>query len=206
MRQVLALAAAATFIVVLADACGGGSADTEEVGARKAACKNAPDFALWSPSQAPAPAPTVGKAAVSAALGPSSPQAPDLVAYRSAALPPEPVEDLLPKAKYVVEASVARVLYQGDKPDHGGRKNVAGPTPPERCQVVQLDVTRMIAGADPGTSITVVKPLAPYVLKAGQSTSGTAFLVEGGDPFPIILGRYGAYPSPEVEAALGLGQ
>ena len=184
MRQVLALAAAATFIVVLADACGGGSADTEEVGARKAACKNAPDFAL----------------------GPSSPQAPDLVAYRSAALPPEPVEDLLPKAKYVVEASVARVLYQGDKPDRGGRKNVAGPTPPERCQVVQLDVTRMIAGADPGTSITVVKPLAPYVLKAGQSTSGTSFLVEGGDPYPIILGRYGPYPSPDVEAALGLGQ
>jgi len=106
----------------------------------------------------------------------------------------------------VFEATVTRVLYEGDKPERSGRKNVAGPNPPERCQVVQLDVTRMIAGADPGTSITVVKPLAPYVLKAGQSTGGTAFLVEGGDPFPIILGRYGAYPSPEVEAALGLGQ
>jgi hypothetical protein len=174
MRQVLALAAVATLIVALADACGGGSADTEEVGARKAACKNAPDFAF--------------------------------AAFRPAALPPEPLEDLLPKAKYVVEASVARVLYQGDKPDRRGRKNVAGPIPPERCQVLQLDVTRMIAGADPGTSITVVKPLAPYVLKAGQSTSGTAFLVEGGDPYPIILGRYGPYPSPEVEAALGVGQ
>jgi hypothetical protein len=184
MRQVLALAAAATLMVALADACGGGSADTEEVGARKAACKNAPDFALGS----------------------SPSQATDLVAYRQTALPPEPVEDLLPKAKYVLEASVARVLYQGDKPDRGGRKNVAGPIPPERCQVVRLDVTRMIAGADPGTSITVVKPLAPYVLKAGQSTSGTAFLVEGGDPYPIILGRYGRYPSPDVEAALGAGQ
>ena len=183
MRQVLALAAAATLMVVLADACGGGSADTEEVGARKAACKNAPDFAFRSPSQAP-----------------------DLVAYRPAALPPEPVEDLLPKAKYVVEANVARVLYQGDKPDRGGRKNVAGPIPPERCQVVRLDVTRMIAGADPGTSITVVKPLAPYLLKAGQSTNGTSFLVQGGDPYPIILGRYGPYPSSDVEAALGTGQ
>jgi hypothetical protein len=182
MRQVLALAAAATLMVAMVNACGGGSADTEEVGARKAACKNAPDFALGSPSQA------------------------GLAAYRPTALPPEPVQDLLPKAKYVLEASVARVLYQGDKPDRGGRKNVAGPIPPERCQVVQLDVTRMIAGADAGTSITVVKPLAPYVLKAGQSTSGTSFLVEGGDPYPIILGRYGPYPSPEVEAALGLGQ
>ncbi len=101
---------------------------------------------------------------------------------------------------------MARVLYQGEKPDRDGRKNVAGPIPAERCQVVQLDVTRMIAGADPGTSITVVKPLAPYVLKAGQSTSGTSFLVEGGDPYPIILGRYGPYPSPEVEAALGVSQ
>ena len=185
MRQVLALAAAAALMVALADACGGNSADTEEVGARKAACKNAPDFAFATPSPSPGPV---------------------LAALRPSALPPEPVEDLLPKAKYVVEANVARVLYQGDKPDRSGRKNVAGPIPPERCQVLQLDVTRMIAGADPGTSITVVKPLAPYVLKAGQSTSGTAFLVEGGDPYPIILGRYGPYPSPEVEAALGAGQ
>jgi hypothetical protein len=185
MRQLLALAAAATFMVVLADACGGGSADTEEVGARQAACKNAPDFALRSPSRAPGP---------------------DLVTFRPSALPPEPVEDLLPKAKYVFEAKVTRVLYQGDKPEHSGRKNVVGAIPPERCQVLQLDVTRMIAGADPGTSITAVKPLAPYALKAGQSTSGTAFLVEGGDPYPIILGRYGPYPSPKVEAALGVGR
>jgi hypothetical protein len=185
MRQVLALAAAATLMVALADACGGGSADTEEVGARQAACKNAPDFALGSPSRAPGPV---------------------LVTFRPSALPPEPVADLLPKAKYVFEATVTQVLYQGDKPERSGRKNVAGRIPPERCQVVQLDVTRMIAGADPGTSITVVKPLAPYVLKAGQSTSGTSFLVEGGDPYPIILGRYGPYPSPEVEAALGVGQ
>ena len=127
MRQVLALAAAATLMVALADACGGGSADTEEVGARQAACKNAPDFALRSPSPSPGP---------------------DLVAFRPSALPPEPVEDLLPKAKYVFEANVTQVLYQGDKPERSGRKNVAGRIPPERCQVVQLDVTRMIAGAD----------------------------------------------------------
>ena len=161
-------------MVALLAACGGGSADTEEVGARKAACNNAPDFSL--------------------------------AAYRPTALPPEPVEELLPKAKFVVEASVARVLYQGEKPERDTEKNVAWPIPADRCQVVQLDVTRRVAGAYPGTSITVVKPLAPYVLKAGQSTSGTAFLVAGGDPFPIILGRYGPYPSPEVEAAMGTGQ
>lgn len=174
MRQVLALTAAATFTAASFAACGGGSADTEEVGARKAACNNAPDFAL--------------------------------AAYRPTALPPEPVEELLPKAKFVIEASVTRVLYQGEKPERDSGGNVAGAIPPDRCQVVQLDVTRRVSGADPGTSIMVVKPLAPYVLKAGQSTSGMAFLVAGGDPFPIILGRYGPYPSPEVEAALGTGQ
>jgi hypothetical protein len=192
MRQVLALTAVVTSMAALLAACGGGSADTEEVGARKAACNNAPDYALRSPSQAPAPAPTVGKAAVSASFA----------AYRPTALPPEPVEELLPKAKYVIEASVARVLYQGERPERDTETNVGGPIPPDRCQVVHLDVTRRVAGADSGTSITVVKPLAPYLLKADQSTSGTAFLVQGGDPFPIILGRYGPYPTPEVEAAL----
>ena len=54
----------------------------------------------------------------------------------------------------------------------------------------------IIAGADPGTSITVVKPLAPYVLKAGQSTSGTSFLVErdwdpGREHFGILPQIYG---------------
>jgi hypothetical protein len=174
MRQVLALTAAATVTAASLTACGGGSADTEEVGARKAACNNAPDFAL--------------------------------AAYRPTALPPEPVEDLVPKAKFVIEASVAHVLYQGEKPERDTEENVVGAIPPERCQVVQLDVTRRVAGADPGTSITAVKPLAPYVLKAGQSTSGMAFLIEGGDPFPVILGRYGPYPTPDVEAALGTGQ
>jgi len=174
MRQVLALTAAATVTAASLTACGGSSADTEEVGARKAACNNAPDFAL--------------------------------AAYRPTALPPEPVEELLPKVKFVIEASVAHVLYQGEKPERDTEKNVSGPIPPDRCQVVQLDVTRRVAGADPGTSITAVKPLAPYVLKAGQSTSGMAFLIQAGDPFPVILGRYGPYPTPDVEAALGTGQ
>src|ERR687898_683990 len=148
MRQVLALTAAATFVIPLLAACGGGTADTEEVGARKAACNNAPDFALRSQSHAPAPAPTDGKAAVSASLA----------SFRPGALPPEPVEELLPKAKFVVEARVGRVLYQGETPESDVDEDVARPIPPARCQVVQLDVTRRVTGADPGASVTVVKP------------------------------------------------
>jgi hypothetical protein len=173
MRQALALVGVMTAAAALLSACGG-SAESEEVGARKAACNNAPDFSLAS--------------------------------FRPGALPPEPVAELLPKAKFVIEARVARVLYQGETPESDIDEDVAGPIPPARCQVVQLDVARRVTGADPGTSVTVVKPLAPYVLKARQDTTGMAFLVRGADPFPIILGRYGRYPTAEVEAALAAGQ
>src|SRR6266511_713860 len=162
MRQVVALLGVAALVAILLAACGGGGAESEEVGAEKAACNNAPDFSLGPSSRTPAP-----------------------VAYRPAALPPEPVGELLPKAKFVVEA------------------NVAGPIPPARCQVVRFDITHVVSGGDPGSSLTVVKPLAPYVLKAGQATAGEAFLVQGGDPFPIILGRYGPYPIGDVDAELG---
>ena len=196
MRQVLALVGLIAIGTALLGACGGGGADSEEVGARKAACNNSPNLALRSQSQAPAPAPAVGQAAASAALA----------ASRSAALPPEPVGELLPQARFVVEAQVARVLYQGEKPEPDTHRDVVGPLPPERCQVVELAVTRVISGDDPGSSITVVKPLAPYLLKEGQNTADLAFLIRAGDPFPIILGRYGPYPVAEVQAALGTGQ
>jgi hypothetical protein len=195
MRQALALVGAVTVAAALLTACGGG-AESEEVGARKAACNNAPDYSFRSPSQAPAPAPMDGKAAVSASLA----------FFRPGALPPEPVGELMPKARYVVEARVARVLYEGETPERDTDENVAGPIPPARCQVLQLDVTRRVSGADPGGSVMVVKPLAPYVLKAGQDTTGVAFLVRGADPLPIILGRYGPYPVAEVEAALAVAQ
>jgi hypothetical protein len=98
MRQVLALAGMATFTAVLLSACGGGGAESEEVGARKAACNNSPNFALAS--------------------------------FRPGALPPEPVEELLPKAKFVVEARVARVLYQGETPERDTRRTSPGPSHP----------------------------------------------------------------------------
>ena len=196
MRQVLALVGVVALCGAFLSACGGGAAESEEVGARKAACNNSPNFSLRSPSQAPAPTRTHGEAAVAAAVA----------SFRSAALPPEPVEELLPKARFVVEARVARVLYQGEKPERTSNGDVAGPLPPDRCQVVRLDVTRVITGDDPGSSVTVVKPLAPYLLEAGQDTTDGAFIVRGGDPFPIILGRYGPYPVAEVQAALGSGQ
>src|SRR5215475_9315298 len=106
MRQVLALVGVVAIGTALLSACGGGGAESEEVGARKAACNNSPNFALAS--------------------------------SRPAALPPEPVEQLLPQARFVVEARVARVLYQGEKPEPDTRRDAVGPLPPKRCQVVEL--------------------------------------------------------------------
>ena len=183
MRQVLALVGVVALGTAFLSACGGGAAERPEVGARKAACDNSPNFALRSSRQEAA-----------------------RVVFRPAALPPEPVEELLPQARFVVEAQVARVLYQGNKPEQNKHRNVAGPLPPDQCQVVRLDVTGVITGDDPGSSVTVVKPLAPYLLKEGQNTSDVAFIVRAGDPYPIILGRYGPYPLNEVEAALGSGR
>jgi hypothetical protein len=174
MRQILALVGVVALATAFLSACGGGNAESEEVGARKAACNNSPNLAL--------------------------------AAFRPTALPPEPVEELLPQARYVVEANVARVLYQGEKPVQSTHRNVAGPLPPDRCQVVRLEVTGVVTGDDPGSSVTVVKPLAPYLLEAGQNTTDVAFIVRAGDPFPIILGRYGPYPMSEVQAALGAGR
>jgi hypothetical protein len=174
---------AACAALVLAG-CSGGNADTGEVGAQKAACKSAPDFSLGPLGDAPAP-----------------------VVYRPAAPPPEPVGELLPKARFVVAADVGRVVYQGSPPSRAHtKKNLAGPIPPERCQVVRLDITGVVSGDDPGSSLTVVKPLAPYLLREGESTAGKVFLMEAGDPYPIILGRYGPYPIGEVQAALAGGQ
>jgi len=135
-------------------------------------------------------------------------QSPNLAraAVRPAALPPEPVGELLPHARFVVQAQVARVLYEGEKPEQDTHRDLAGPLPPDRCQVVRLNVTRVLGGEDPGSAVTVVKPLAPYLLKAGQNTTEVAFVVRAGDPFPIILGRYGPYPIADVQAALGTGE
>lgn len=184
MRCLLTLVGVAACAALVLVGCSGGSADTGEVGAQKAACKSAPDFSLGPLDGAPAP-----------------------IAYRPAALPPEPVSELLPKARFVVAADIGRVVYEGSRPSRShAKKNLPGPIPPERCQVVRLDITGVVSGEDPGSSLTVVKPLAPYLLKTGQSTAGKAFLVEAGDPYPIILGRYGPYPIDEVQAALAGGQ
>jgi hypothetical protein len=133
-------------------------------------------------------------------------QAGRVVAARSA-LPPLPLDTVLSATRVAVVARVDAVLYQGHKPPAPKRPaGFAGPIPPEGCQVVRLDVQRALLGSPP-TTLVVVKPEAPYRLRASARVHPGTFLVDGATPYPAILGNYGPDPySPQdVAAALAGG-
>jgi len=98
-----------------------------------------------------------------------------------AALPPEPLAEMLPAARLVVVATVA------------GRQ--VAPR-----QQVTLTITRVLRG--PALqSITVFKPAGGYALSAGNHGP---FLLDGTTHGATILGRYGpdTWRLQDIEAAL----
>ncbi len=115
------------------------------------------------------------------------------------AIPPEPLEDVLPAAVLVVDAEVAEVLSTGPKPAtpanaKPGRTSVGIKAAEQR---VKLTVKRVLRG-EPTTEITVTKPEAGYALRAGNKGP---FLI---DASSTILGRYGpdSYSFERIEKAL----
>ncbi len=89
---------------------------------------------------------------------------------------------------------IVTVLYQGSKPSVPRRPaGFAGPIPPQRCQVVRLAVVRVIGGTPP-PQLVVVKPRAPYALRASRTTHAGTFLIDHATPYPTILGNYGPDP------------
>ncbi|MCC7072089.1 MAG: hypothetical protein IT383_12245 [Deltaproteobacteria bacterium] len=112
------------------------------------------------------------------------------------ALPPEPLDELLPAARTVVEAEVAAVhdLEPWPPGDKGAPIDGAPPRPSQRAT---LRVSRVLRGtAD--QELTVTKPAAGYALHAG--VCGPFLVDERGH----ILGRYGpdTWAIEEIEAAL----
>jgi hypothetical protein len=101
------------------------------------------------------------------------------------AKPPEPLEDLLPQALWVVDAEVLEVLASGPTPPRRdappGSTSVGNQAPTQR---VKLSVKKVLRG-EPVTELVVEKPAAGYALKAGDKGP---FLVDGNK---VILGRYG---------------
>ena len=118
------------------------------------------------------------------------------------AKPPEPLEEMLPKAALVVIATVKRVIATGAPlpplPDQEEQKADVGARSPE--QTLELEVESVLKGKHQGplTVLTVKKPVAGYSVREG--TKG-AWLV---DDDGTVLGRYGpdSWRTAHVEAAL----
>ncbi|MGC4121821.1 MAG: hypothetical protein QM765_46035 [Myxococcales bacterium] len=111
---------------------------------------------------------------------------------------PEPLSEILPLAKLVVVAEVVEA-HGGETPEPTRRLPIgAAPKLPE--QKVRLKVTRTLFGPEQA-ELAVVKPVAGYVLAPGVKGP---FLIDGSQPVPQILGRYGpdTYPLAVLEKAL----
>src|SRR5688572_26042456 len=121
------------------------------------------------------------------------------------AKPPEPLDEVLPRATLVVEAVVAQVLSVGprphqpevdQKPDSWTDRGVLSAP-----QTLVLEIMRVLKGAHAEKTITVEKPAAGYSLLAGNRGP---FLLDTSGKIAVILGRYGpdSWPMTKVEAAL----
>ncbi len=115
------------------------------------------------------------------------------------AKPPEPLQEVLPKATWVVDAEVMEVLKQGPAPEKKEARAGASDTGQKTAsQTVKLKVNRVLKGEQVKEMI-VEKPEAGYALRAGNHGP---FLI---DDSKVILGRYGpdSYAFSNLEAALG---
>lgn len=118
------------------------------------------------------------------------------------AKPPEPLEDVLPNAVWVVDAEVIEVLETGPTPpaplrDPKVKEGATSAGHKAARQKVKLKVKRVLKG-EAVKELVVEKPVAGYALKAGNHGP---FLI---DAAKTILGRYGpdSYNFVKLEAAL----
>lgn len=115
------------------------------------------------------------------------------------ALPPEPLAQVLPHARWVVEAEVEQVISEGPTPPP---KSDPRPSAGNllRSQQVRLQVKRVLKGPELPASVVAEKPEGAYLLSPGNHGP---FLLDGSEP-PKILGRYGpdTYALATLEAAI----
>lgn len=114
------------------------------------------------------------------------------------AKPPEPLEDVLPQATWVVDAEVTEVLETGAAPPKVQAAPGATSTGQKTAsQKVKLKVRRVLKG-QAVQELVVEKPAAGYALKPGNHGP---FLI---DSTKTILGRYGpdSYSFERLEKAL----
>lgn len=113
------------------------------------------------------------------------------------AKPPEPIDEVLPLAVFVVDAEVTQVVSEGPQPPKVGKPGETSTGQLSKSQVVKLKVNKALHGKPPAV-LTVNKPEAGYSLREGNHGP---FLIDAKNN---ILGRYGpdSYSMERVEKAL----
>ena len=139
------------------------------------------------------------------------------------ALPPVPLEKILPNAGLVVLGRVAEIVEERDDAGPHPADAVPGPVPAQGSQAVVIAVREVFKGQWPWMSMSAEKPVAPYALRLQSSRytsddNGHLFLIEESRP-PVdragdlgrvhrqILGLYGPtlyYPPSTLEECLRL--
>ncbi|MFN7131678.1 MAG: hypothetical protein ACK4N5_06320 [Myxococcales bacterium] len=106
------------------------------------------------------------------------------------AIPPEPIEEVLPKANAVVEAEVVEVVSTGPAQPQVEVLKQGMTSVPQKLpsQVVKLKVTRVLKGPTDLQEVVAEKPVGDYMLRAGNKGP---WLLDASQPKPVILGRYG---------------
>lgn len=110
------------------------------------------------------------------------------------ALPPEPIDEMLPLAQDAILADIVKILQQDKQTDIPEIKNPGEVDIPRDlpAQQVQITVREVLFGTHykTGQSLTVLKPAGDYVLRAG--ITGPLLLTHDPEKTrPTILGRYG---------------
>lgn len=120
------------------------------------------------------------------------------------AIPPDPIDEVLPQANAAVLAEVQRVLEQAPMSPELGDPRASDARTVASRQVVELKVTGVLFGDSVKTGATVraVKPAGAYALRAGNKGP---FLLTGKGDAVEILGRYGpdTYPEELIRKAMG---
>lgn len=125
-----------------------------------------------------------------------------------AALPPDKITDLLPKATGIVDVTVVSVAELGPVPTTEPHEpGWVGPIPPDQAQLVEVKTVKVLrwtgAGVKPkvGETFWAVKPLQPYSVKPGTSQT---VLLDACSRLPVMLGLYGTafYKPEEIAAAM----
>lgn len=109
------------------------------------------------------------------------------------ALPPDPIEEVLPAATSAVMAEVTRVLHAAPRAPAARVEKGSTSAPTEAPkQVVELRVDEVLFGtSQKGRLVTVVKPPGAYALVAGNKGPFLLRAEKDGEAEAVILGRYG---------------